>query len=195
MLELAQWVISMDDGSKTLLGLIDNSPTGLASATAGYHGPGRGAGNSINALMDAYRLTGSRNYFTKAEELIQRCIHPEDNITGLELDDPEHRWSYLVFLQALGKYLDYKVGLGETDYCFHYARRESSALCRLDGGKRSPYKDVLHKVEIPTETWPAHDMRKCHVLHLAASYGRPADRQESIPRRPDSSSSAAWKIF
>ena len=27
-----------------------------------------------------------------------------------------------------------------------------------------PYKDVLHKVEIPTETWPAHDVRKCHVL-------------------------------
>ena len=64
VLELAQWVISMDDGSQTLFGLIDDGPTGLASSTAGpdYHGPGRGAGNSINALMDAYRLTGSRNY-------------------------------------------------------------------------------------------------------------------------------------
>jgi hypothetical protein len=33
-----------------------------------------------------------------------------------------------------------------------------------------PYKDVLHKVELPTETWPAHDMRKCHILHLAARF-------------------------
>jgi hypothetical protein len=29
---------------------------------------------------------------------------------------------------------------------------------------------VLHKVEIPTETWPAQDIRKCHVLHLASQY-------------------------
>ena len=115
VLELANWVISMDDGSKTLLGLIDNGPTGLASSTAGsdYHGPGRGPGNSINSLIDAYRLTSSRKYFNKAEELMQRCIHPKDDITGRRLDDPEYRWSYLVFLQALGKYLDYKVGLGE----------------------------------------------------------------------------------
>ena len=31
-----------------------------------------------------------------------------------------------------------------------------------------PYKDVLHKVDIPTETWPAQDIRKCHVMHIAA---------------------------
>jgi hypothetical protein len=35
-----------------------------------------------------------------------------------------------------------------------------------------PYKDMLHKVEIPTETWPAHDIRKCHVFHQASKYGK-----------------------
>ena len=39
-----------------------------------------------------------------------------------------------------------------------------------------PYKDVLHKVELPTETWPAHDVRKCHVFHVAARYAPPAER-------------------
>ena len=182
VLELAQWVVSMDDGSKTLLGLIDDGPTGFASSTAGYHGPGRGAGNSINALIDAYRLTNSRKYFNKAEELVQRCIHPEDDITGRRLDDPEHRWSYLVFLQVLGKYLDYKVGLGEKDYCFHYARESLLHYAGWMMENEVPYKEVLHKVEIPTETWPAHDVRKCHVLHLAARYGRPADCQKYSER-------------
>jgi hypothetical protein len=180
VLGLAQWVISMDDGSATILGLIDEGPTGYASSTAGtnYHGPGRGAGNSINTLVDAYRLTGSRNYFAKAEELIQRCIHPEDDITRRSLDDPERRWSYLVFLQILGKYLDFKVELGERDYYFHYARESLLHYAEWMMENEVPYKDVLHKVEIPTETWPAHDVRKCQVLHLAAKYCPPADRQK-----------------
>jgi hypothetical protein len=39
-----------------------------------------------------------------------------------------------------------------------------------------PYKDILYKVEIPTETWPAQDIRKCHVLYLASKYADPAMR-------------------
>ncbi len=156
VLELAQWVISMDDGSQNLFGLIDDGPTGFASSTAGgFHGPGRGAGNSINALMDAYRLTGSRNYLIKAEELLQRCIHPKDDVVGNRLDDPERRWSYLVFLQVLGKYLDFKAELGETDYYFHYARESLLHYADWMMENEVPYKEVLHKVDIPTETWPA----------------------------------------
>jgi len=33
-------------------------------------------------------------------------------------------------------------------------------------------------VEIPTETWPAHDIRKNCVFHLAYEYGQPAKRKE-----------------
>jgi len=33
-----------------------------------------------------------------------------------------------------------------------------------------PYKSVLHRVEIPTEAWPAHDMRKSTVSNFAAKY-------------------------
>jgi hypothetical protein len=175
VIELADWVLAMDEGSLNLLGVIDSGPTGLASKTVSfdYHGPGRGAGNSINALMDAYKLCNDRRYAAKAEELIQRCIHPADDIRTLGLDEPEYRWSYLVFLQVLGKYLELKRELGENDYCFHYARESLLHYAAWMMENEVPYKDVLHKVEIPTETWPAQDIRKCHVLHLASQYAGP----------------------
>lgn len=176
--ELADWVLAMDDGGRNLLGLVDAGPTGLASRTVDddYHGPGRGAGNSINALLDVYRLAGNRCHLVKAEELIQRCIHPADDIAQRKLDEPEYRWSYLVFLQVLGKYLDLKQETGEVDYCFHYAREGLLHYARWMALNEVPYKDVLHKVLIPTETWPAHDIRKCHVLHLAAQWSAPGER-------------------
>lgn len=175
VIDLAKWVIAMDDGSRHLFGLIDSGPSGLASKTASddYHGPGRGAGNSINALLDAYRLSADRRYMNKAEELMQRCIHPADNIAARGLDEPEYRWSYLVFLQVLGKYLDIKVELGEIGYLFQYARESLLAYAKWMLENEVPYKEVLHKVLIPTETWPAHDIRKGHVLHVAAEYAGP----------------------
>ena len=178
VVELANWVIAMDDGSRSLFGLLDAGPTGLATKTtsADYHGPGRGAGNSINALLDAYALVNDRRYFSKAEELLQRCIHPEDNIVALKLNEPEYRWSYLAFLQVLGKYLETKVEFGERDYYFHYARESLLQYAAWMAQNEVPYKDVLHKVLIPTETWPAHDIRKCHVFHVAAKYG-PSTKQ------------------
>jgi hypothetical protein len=175
---LADWVLAMDDGSRTLLGLVDSGPTGYASKTVteDYHKPGRGAGNSINALLDAYSLTRERLYMAKAEGLIERCIHPCDDIEALQLSQPEHRWSYLVFLQVLGKYLDTKVSLGEADYAFYYARDSLLHYARWMQANEVPYKDVLDRVELPTETWPAHDVRKCHVLHVAAKYAPEAER-------------------
>ena len=176
--QLADWVIAMDDGSRTLLGLVDDGPTGLASKTStpDFHKPGRGAGNSINALLDAYTLTRRRGYLQFAEMLIQRVIHPHEDVAAIKFDEPETRWSYLVFLQVLGKYLDQKLEWGETDYLFWYARGALLNYARWMREHEQPYKDVLHKVEIPTETWPAHDIRKCHVFHLAARYAAPEER-------------------
>ena len=46
-----------------------------APARPDFHGPGRGAGNSINALLDAHRLTGDPRYLDKADALIRAaCI-------------------------------------------------------------------------------------------------------------------------
>lgn len=182
--ELAEWVFGMDDGSRTLFALIDPGPSGGASRTleSSYHRPGRGAANSINALLDAYSLTRARRYLAKAEELLQRCIHPHDDPGALSLDDPERRWSYLVFLQVLGKYLVRKRESNETDYAFHYAKESLLHYADWVAANEVAYKDVLYKVAIPTETWPAHDIRKCHVLHLAASHAS-GERRERFKER------------
>jgi PcRGLX-like N-terminal RIFT barrel domain/PcRGLX-like protein central beta sandwich domain len=172
VLSLADWVINMDDGAQRPFGTIDRRPTGLCSSTAsrGYHGPGRGAGNSINALLDAYVLTHDARYFVKAEQLIRRCIHPKDNIKNRNLDEPEHRWSYLVFIQSLGKYLDCKIDKGEIDCRYAYAQASLLHYAEWMLEHEVPYATVLHKVKIPTETWPAQDIRKSVVFHLAAKH-------------------------
>jgi hypothetical protein len=169
---LADWVINMDRGTRRLLGLFDRRPTGLASSTTnrGYHGPGRGAGNSINALLDAYLLTGYGKYLSKAEELIRRCIHPRDEITKRELHDVEHRWSYTVFLQILGKYLDFKIDRGELDFMYGYARESLLHYARWMLEHEVPYTSILDRVEIPTETWPAQDIRKSNIFEFAAKH-------------------------
>ena len=180
VIELADWVLNMDDGSLTLFGLFDPGPTGAATATVepGYQKAGRGAGNSINTLLDAFTLTGQRHYLLKAEEFVQRCIHPHDDIAALGLAEPEFRWSYLVFLQVLGKYLERKRESGEYDYAFHYARESLVNYAAWMARVEVPYKDVLHKVLLPTETWSAQDIRKGHVLQVASLYAPPAMRDE-----------------
>lgn len=175
--ELAGWVVGMD-GVTQNSGRGNGAPSGLASQTAdpNYHKPGRGAGNSINALLDAYQLGEARLYLEKAEELIRRCIHPKDDIDALGLSMPEHRWSYLVFLQVLGKYLHLKWRKDETDYMFHYGRESLLHYARWMMTNEVPYADVLDKVDLPTETWPAQDIRKCHVLHLAGEFSAEPER-------------------
>ena len=124
MIQLADWVIDMDDGRKSRFRWIDRRDTGLASGTRSpdFHGPGRGAGNSINALLDAHRLTGEPRYLDKADALIARCVHPDDDPAALDLLDAENRWSYTVFLQALGKYLEHRADRGLVDERYEYAR-------------------------------------------------------------------------
>ena len=184
VLRLAEWVLQMDDGSHSIFAFLDSSDTGKASCTVSldYQKAGRGAGNSINALLDAYELSTNRKFLAKAEQLICRCIHPADDISALGLDEPEYRWSYLVFLQALGKYLSVKVESDEVDYFFYYARDSLLHYGQWVLENEVPYKEILHKVEIPTETWPAQDIRKCHVMHLAANYSG-SDRRLAFANR------------
>ncbi|MCX5679741.1 MAG: hypothetical protein NTZ95_03685 [Candidatus Omnitrophica bacterium] len=172
VLSLAEWVIDMDDGSKTIFGLLDDSSTGLSTKTAdfSYHGPGRGAGNSINALIDAGILTGEKRYLSEAEKLIKRCIHPDDDILRRGLSDPEKRWSYVVFLQILGKYLDRKEELGEKGYAYCYARESLLHYTKWMADNEYVYLERPEKLEYPTETWAAQEMRKTNVFLYAAKY-------------------------
>ena len=88
--------------------------------------------------------------------IIQRCIHPLDDISRHHFEDIEHRWSYTVFLAALGKYLDLKVAEGELDRQYAYAREALLHYTAWMVEHEVPYKQVLHRVEIPTETAHRH---------------------------------------
>jgi hypothetical protein len=181
---LADWVLNMDQRGGGALGLVDRRPRGLCSITVSwdYHGPGRGAANSINALLDAFALTGLEEYRRKAEELIRRSIHPRDDIEARNLGDIEHRWSYTVFLQMLGKYLDFKAERSEIDRMYGYARASLLHYARWMLEQEAPYRTMLDRVEIPTETWPAQDIRKSNVFRIAARCAEEPLRSALIER-------------
>jgi hypothetical protein len=193
VLSLVDWVVAMDDGRQTVLGLIDDGPTGLASATTqvDYHGPGRGCGNSINALLDGWLLTGSRHYLGRAESLIHRAVHPDMDIPALNLLEPEPRWSYTVFLSILGRYLSLKAEAGEIDARYAYARSCLLTFAAWMLDHEVPYFDHPEKLEYPTETWAAQEFRKANVLRLAARHADEPLRSRLI-RRGGELADRAW---
>ena len=162
----------MDDGRQNVLGLVDPGPTGLASSTGylAYQGPGRGAGNSINVLLDAWLVCGERKYLDKAEALLCRCAHPEDDIARLNLLNAEKRWSYTVFLSATARYLEMKAEAGEVDRLYAYARAVLIHYASWMLDHEIPYFDRVDQLEYPTETWAAQEFRKANVLRLAAAH-------------------------
>jgi hypothetical protein len=178
VLGLAEWVLAMDDGRRTPLRWLARVDTGYASSTRAwsYHGPGRGAANSLVALLNGLRLGGDARLRSKAEQLIRRCIHPADDIAGLGLLDAENRWSYVVFLQALGRYLWEKARCGELDAAYAYARASLLAYTCWMAEHEYPYLDRPERLEFPTETWAAHDMRKSEVFGYAALHAAGGDR-------------------
>lgn len=151
---------------------VASGPTGLASATRDetFHGPGRGAGNSLNALLDAWKLSHDEKYMNYCETLIRRCIHPLDEIEQHHLLNAEARWSYTVFLTSLLKYLKCKARCSQLDANYQYAKASLVHYARWMTENERPYLDFQHQLEYPTETWAAQDLRKANVLRHAAAY-------------------------
>jgi len=133
-------------------------------------GPGRASGNSLNTLLDAYLLSGLDKYIDLAEELVRRCIHPQDDVVKRDLLDAENRWMYTIFLQALGKYLDVKTGEGKFDSMWHYGCKSLINYAKWMADNEYPYLTKPDKLEFPNETWAAQDLRKCNVFLFAARY-------------------------
>ncbi len=185
VVDLAQYVIDLDDGSKTVFRWLAGGDTGRATVSDyfGYQGPGRSPANSLNALVDGYRLTGDRRFRAKAEQLIRRVIHPNDDLAARNLLHAETRWFYNMFLQSLGKYLDDKVERGELDDMYAYGRASLLAYARWMAEHEYPYLDKPEKLEFPTETWAAQDIRKSDVFAYAAKHAETdAQRQRFVER-------------
>jgi len=174
---LTRFVVDIDDGSKTVYRYLARGDTGYASASRSfdYHGPGRGSGNSLNALVDGHRLTGERLFLDKAEQLIRRCTHPRQNIERLTLLDPENRWFYTMYMQSLGKYLQWKIERDELDAMYAYGREVLLHFARWMVDHERPYLDRPELLEFPNETWAAQDMRKSEVFDHAARHASGED--------------------
>ncbi len=181
---LARWVIDMDDGNKTVFRFLSRADTGHASQSrdGGYHGPGRGSGNSLNALIDGHRLSGDPAFLAKAEQLVRRCIHPADDIAKRNLLDVENRWFYTIFLQALGRYLDHKVARGELDATYAYARASLLHYARWMAENEVPTLSRPEILEYPNETWAAQDMRKSEVFKFALKHATGTEREKFLER-------------
>lgn len=191
---LAEWVIAMDDGRRNILGVLDSGPTGRATGTAGvnYHPLGRAAGNSINALLDAWKLTQEAKYLQYAEALISRCIHPTDDVAARNLLDVEKRWSYTVFLASLAKYLDSKAEAEQIDPMYAYAQASLLSYGRWMVDHERPYFDQAEKLEYPTEAWAAQEFRKVNVMRRAACHADEPLRTK-LYDRGDELAERAWQ--
>jgi hypothetical protein len=183
-LGLARWVVDMDDGRKTVFRWLCRGHTGLASKsrTFDYHGPGRGAANSVGVLIDGHRLSGDAALLAKAEQLIRRCVHPSDDVPARNLLDAENRWFYTMFLQSLGRYLDYKAERGELDAMYAYARAALLHYARWMADNEYPYLEKPEILEYPTETWAAQDMRKSEIFKYAAKHASGEERTRFLER-------------
>ncbi|NKC12972.1 MAG: hypothetical protein GKR94_12450 [Gammaproteobacteria bacterium] len=172
VINFGRYVIDADDGSLTPFRFLSRGPTGIVSCsgTMDYHGPGRGPGNAMEALMNAFDLGGERRFLIKAEELLCRCVHPHDDLGARNLLDIEYRWYYMVFLRTLLKYLALKQTLGEIDWHYAYARESLLTYARWAAEHEYPYIDKPEALEFPNETWPAQELRKSDVFELAARY-------------------------
>lgn len=183
-LGLARWVIDMDEGAKSVFRWLASGDTGRASSSRSpsYHGPGRGAANSIAALIDGHRLSGDMAFLAKAEQLIRRCIHPADDVLARTLLDAENRWFYTMFLQSLSRYLDYKAERGEIDSMYAYARASLLHYARWMADNEYPYLEKPEILEYPTETWAAQDMRKSEIFKYAYKHATDEDRIRFLER-------------
>jgi hypothetical protein len=184
VLELAQFVIDADDGTRTPLRWLSRANTGFATASGSYayHGPGRGPANSLNALLDGYHLSGERRFLDKGEALIRRVVHPTDDVSQHRLDDPENKWFYLMFFQSLGKYLWYKAEWSELDDMYAYGRAALLIYARWMAEHEYPYLDKPERLQFPTETWAAHEIRKSDVFHHAALHASGQERARFLER-------------
>ena len=130
-------------------------------------------------------MTGEPRYLEKAERLIARCVHPDDDPEDIDPLDAENRWSYTVFLQALGKYLEYRADRGLVDAKYEYARAVLLNYAVWMSANERPYLDTPEKLEYPTETWAAQDLRKAAVLEFAARHTADAGARSCFLARAD----------
>ena len=186
LLSLTDWVIRVVDSPYTLLGTLYDFKKKFpvwAKVISGIkvrldrYPFSRESGNSINTLLDAFCLTGNHLYLRKTEEIIIGGVHPKDDIESRDLLNAEFNWSYTVFLQAIGKYLDIKLEIGETDEMYSYAKDSLLHYAEWMLENEYPYLEKPEILEYPNETWSAAELKKSIIFSYAAKYSNSGLRE------------------
>ena len=182
----ADYVLQIEDGSKTPFKWLSRAATGYSTCSSeGYHGPGRAAANSTHALLTGHELTGDEKYLRRAALLMRRTVHPKEDLNTLDLLNAELRWFYTMYLQALGRFVDYKDSLEQRDADFEYGVAALLHYADWMVQHERPTLSVPEQLQYPTETWAAQDMRKWHVLQHAVQYQCDPQRRQSLAEKAD----------
>lgn len=178
VLDLAGWITTNQEGGGGLLEqLLALKRTELPQLKALLKGQvltphrypfTRGTGNYLNALLDAWQLSLEPRWLTQAEAVIGATLHPADDIVQRDLLNVELRWSYLVLLAAIVKYLQIKVEADQIDDAYHYARDALIHYTRWIVQHERPFLSVPEQLEFPNHTWVAQDIRKAMLMFQAA---------------------------
>jgi hypothetical protein len=132
-IDLARYVIRIDDGRDTVFRWLTSGDTGAAIRSApGYYGPGPGPREFPERLLDGHRLTKAPELLQKAEQLIGASCIPCDDISRNRLDAPEERWFYVMFLEALASICTTSASWA-AGRSLRLRPAESVALRELDG--------------------------------------------------------------
>src|SRR5205085_11458997 len=78
--------------------------------------------------------------------------------------------------------LDYKIELGELDEMYAYGRAVLIHFASWMADNEYPYLSKPERLEYPTETWAAQDMRKSEVFLWAARHAAAPQRALFLER-------------
>ncbi|MBU2869101.1 glycoside hydrolase family 127 protein [Colwellia sp. E2M01] len=174
VLQLADWITYYYEGSNSFLAKLfaikQSNIHDLKDHISEQYPLDRGTGHYVIALLDAYDLTQSESYLTKAFKVICHTFHPEDDISLRNFDNIEETWFYTVFLQAVGRFLLIKERNSQLDDDFYYARDAMLHYANWMLDNELPYLTQAEKLEFPNTTWAGQDLRKVGIFYMANYY-------------------------
>lgn len=171
---LRDWIGRVYEGSGTLTDVVlavkNRHRRDLKNQLTGRYPLDRGVANYLQTLLDCYSLDRRASILTQIGGIIRNTLHPADAIAERHLENVEDHWFYVVFLQAMTRYLTVKFANGETDSDFYYARDALLHYADWMLDNEAPYLDRPEILEFPNHTWTAQDLRKSNVLFEAAHW-------------------------
>ncbi|HAT41961.1 MAG TPA: hypothetical protein DCS87_09605 [Rheinheimera sp.] len=178
VLDLAGWMINLHESTPGLLSRLWSVKTlevpklkaaMKKHAVLPYRYPfTRGTGNYLNTLMDAWELTADPTYLRHIERVIPETLHPNDDIAKRDLLDVENRWSYLVLLGTLPRYIRLKSLLNQRDEAQNYAIACFHHYAIWMAEHEQMFLENPAILEFPNDTWTAQDLRKAMLMFQAA---------------------------